>query len=86
MIATTLHRAVKTTLGVVLLGTMLMSGPYVLAQEIPEWAAPVTEPPPPPQRPDLPIDPPPVPVDGGLFGLALVGAGYAVRRLRRQSG
>lgn len=35
--------------------------------------------------PELPGAPPVVPVDGGLGLLALAGAGYAARRLRRSS-
>ncbi|MEM6783625.1 MAG: hypothetical protein AAF624_07810 [Bacteroidota bacterium] len=35
--------------------------------------------------PELPDVPPPVPVDGGLGLLALAGAAYAVRRLRRSA-
>lgn len=60
-----------------------------LAQEMPSWAAPDEIGPPPPNvdpdarvGPDLPPDPSPVPLDG-LAWMALVGAGYAARRLRR---
>lgn len=56
------------------------------AQEMPAWAAPQELPddPPPPPAPDLPDNPVLVPVDGGLALLALAGAGYAARRLRRR--
>jgi hypothetical protein len=64
------------------------------AQEMPSWAAPSndggfavrsdSDPPGAFEPPDLPPNPPPVPVDGGLALLALAGAGYAARRLRSE--
>lgn len=65
------------------------------AESLPEWAEPRTEgsgfgasshqegvsthaPPPPPE------DPPQLPVDGGLSLLAAAGAGYALRKLRKE--
>lgn len=73
---------------------LALTAPTALAQSLPDWAAPSpqaapavepidpsvlaqSEAPPPP--------PPPVPVDGGLALLALAGAGYAARQLRRRS-
>jgi len=71
-------------------------GGGAMAQEMPSWAAPSndrgfavrsdSDPPGAFDPPDLPSNPPPVPVDGGLVLLALAGAGYAARRLRRDSG
>ena len=58
--------------------------------DLPEWAEPSTRSPLAPAKgnpitnqPDLPDDPSPVPVDGGLSLLALAGAGYAARKLRQ---
>ena len=66
-----------------------------MAQEIPDWIGPSDDSADPDAEfgldlrdpdarvgPDLPPDPAPVPLDG-LGWLALVGAGYAARRLRR---
>lgn len=77
------------------LATLLVAAPGALAQRLPSWAE---APPPavaPPEGEstgaesppnwgsiDLPDDPDPIPVDGGLALLALAGAGYAARRLR----
>ncbi|HYE96801.1 MAG TPA: hypothetical protein VD962_11390 [Rubricoccaceae bacterium] len=70
--------------------------PVVLAQSLPEWAAPggPEEAAAPaggaadavacPTSPCLPPPPPAVPVDGGLGLLALAGAGYGAHRLRRR--
>jgi hypothetical protein len=59
------------------------------AQEVPDWAAPVTPAAPAADAallpPDPPAPPPPVPLDGGLGLLALAGAGYAARRLRQRA-
>jgi len=55
---------------------------------MPDWAAPQrfeSVQPPDDSPPDLPDDPPIVPVDGGLALLALAGAGYAAHRLRRRA-
>ena len=59
------------------------------AQEMPTWAAPSKpdEPPPPPPPsfgPNLPDDPAPIPVGGGLGWLVIAGAGYAALQLRRK--
>jgi hypothetical protein len=70
-------------------------GGGAVAQEMPSWAAPSNDggfavrsngPPDVFEPPVLPAYPPAVPVDGGLALLALVGAGYAARRLRREDG
>ena len=71
----------------------IVAAPAVMAQSVPDWAAPT------PHAADaaVPVDPavvaaaeaaqpppppPPVPVDGGLALLALAGAGLAARRMR----
>lgn len=56
----------------------------VMAQTVPDWAAPVetekaAEA---PTNAAAPPPPPPIPVDGGLVLLALAGAGLAARKLR----
>ena len=66
---------------------VLVSGP-VLAQNLPDWAAPSA--PVPVQEdavmpPEPPVTPAPVPLDGGLSLLALAGAGLAAHALRRRS-
>lgn len=75
------------------LALLVSVGGGTVAQEMPSWAAPSndggfavrsdSDPPGAFDPPELPTDPPPVPVDGGLALLALAGAGYAARRLRR---
>lgn len=75
------------------LALLIGFGGGAVAQEMPSWAAPSndhgfgmrsnSDPVGAFEPPDLPADPPPVPVDGGLALLALAGAGYAVRRLQR---
>ncbi|MEL6444431.1 MAG: hypothetical protein AAF089_18540 [Bacteroidota bacterium] len=61
--------------------------PTATAQSVPQWAAP-SSPPPAFEEPlaeavpTLPGDPMQVPVDGGLGLLALLGVGYAARKLR----
>lgn len=74
-------------LGLALCATVATAG-LAQAQEIPSWAEPTkpTPPPPPSFGPDLPDDPDPIPVGGGLGWLVLAGAGYAVHRLRRDDG
>ena len=71
---------------IALLAALLVAMP-VTAQSLPDWAAPSSPPPtfeePPAEAvPTLPGDPTQVPVDGGLGLLALLGVGYAARKLR----
>lgn len=62
----------------------------LLAQQVPDWAAPSSDNPyesaPPSVEavngPGLPGTPTAVPIDGGLGLLALAGAGYAAKKLR----
>ncbi|MEP0548665.1 MAG: hypothetical protein ABJF88_17150 [Rhodothermales bacterium] len=76
-------------------GLLVATAAAAPAQEMPEWAAPQEA-----ERPQPPgslesfecpnanpncRDINPAPVDGGLALLALLGTGYAVRRLRRRS-
>ncbi|MEL6611756.1 MAG: hypothetical protein AAFQ53_06655 [Bacteroidota bacterium] len=61
--------------------------PTATAQSLPDWAAPSSSPPafeeqPAEAVPTLPGDPTQVPIDGGLGLLALLGVGYAARKLR----
>ncbi|MEM9997311.1 MAG: hypothetical protein AAF809_06385 [Bacteroidota bacterium] len=73
------------------LGTALLFALPVTAQSLPDWAAPSAAPTPAEsfQTPMEPLDatpsPPGVPIDGGLGLLALAGAGYAARKLRKPS-
>lgn len=79
-----------------LVGLLVATAGAAPAQEMPEWAAPQetsqrSQPPGsldsfecPNANPNC-IDVNPAPVDGGLALLALLGTGYAVRRLRRAS-
>ena len=74
---------------------VLLAGMFVTdasSQSLPDWAAPSSSgstssaderlPGHPP--PNLPDDPNPVPIDGGLSLLALAGGAYAVRKLRNR--
>lgn len=79
------------TLGLALcFGLPLAAAAQTNVQPLPDWLTPqpqTVEAPPPqafPQAGDNCCDPPPVPVDGGLSLLALAGAGYAARRLRKR--
>jgi hypothetical protein len=62
----------------------------LLAQQVPDWAAPATDNPYESSGPSieamsgpgLPATPAAVPLDGGLGLLALAGAGYAAKKLR----
>ena len=61
----------------------------LLAQQIPDWAAPspsnpyeASESTAASTGPGVPTEPTPVPLDGGLGLLALAGAGYAAKKLR----
>ena len=59
----------------------------LLAQQLPDWAAPSASNPYEPTAassmdPGEPAEPAPVPLDGGLGLLALAGAGYAAKKLR----
>ena len=79
---------VRAVFACCVVAALLVAVPAV-AQEMPAWAAPQQLPddPPPQQRPAMPDGPTlydPLPLDGGLALLALAGAGYAVRRLRRR--
>ncbi|MEL6770980.1 MAG: hypothetical protein AAFP18_07940 [Bacteroidota bacterium] len=74
---------------VLLVCLALGSRPAATAQSLPDWAAPSSPPPtfeePPAEAvPTLPGDPTQVPIDGGLGLLALLGVGYAARKLRTQ--
>ena len=79
------------TLGFALcLGLPLVVGAQTNVQPLPDWLTPQAPTPdaaPPPSFSppgDACCDPPPVPVDGGLSLLALAGAGYAARHLRKR--
>lgn len=83
------------TLGAALcLGLPLSAVAQTNLQPLPDWLTPQASEAPTPGGPSTPgfsppggdacCDPPPVPVDGGLSLLALAGAGYAVRQLRRR--
>lgn len=79
-----------------ILGFVAVTAVSAPAQEMPSWAAPQELPDRPRPAPELApfecpeanpncIDVEPAPVGGGLALLALLGTGYAVRRLRRDS-
>jgi len=76
-------------LSVLVLSFVAVSMPAA-AQSVPSWASPIggadsaPDPTPPMMAPpNAPGTPTQVPVDGGLGLLALAGAGYAARRLRK---
>ena len=95
-----MHALVSLRRLALVVGFLALAAGTAPAQEMPAWAAP-QELPERPALPDRPppsfgpfscpdanpncIDVTPAPVDGGLVLLALLGTGYAVRRLRRDS-